>query len=171
MIVRTVALGLLLVTGIVLQTSLFPALQLGGVRPDLLLLVVLAVALHDGALPGLRVGFAAGLLTDLLVAQAPVGLATLVFTGVGYVIGVARPYLAPGSFTAPILLAFVSGALATGGYGVLVSLLSETPVEATLLLQAALGVALFNTLLAPVVLGTVRRLCDRFPLEGAAALS
>ncbi len=170
MILRVVVIGLLLVTGAVLQTALFPALQIAGFRPDLLLLVVLAVALEDGALPGLRVGFAAGLLTDLLVAQAPVGLATLVLTGTGYIIGVARPYLAPGSFTAPILLAFVSGALATGGYGVLVSLLADSPVDAALLLQAALGVALFNTLLAPVVLGTVRRLCDRFPLEGAPGL-
>lgn len=170
MILRVVVVGLLLVTGAVLQTALFPALQIAGFRPDLLLLVVLAVALSDGALPGLRVGFAAGLLTDLLVAQAPVGIATLVLTGTGYIIGVARPYLAPGSFTAPLLLAFVSGAVATGGYGVLVGLLSDGGLDLTLLAQAALGVALFNTLLAPVVLGTVRRLSERFPLEGIAGL-
>lgn len=170
MILRVIAFAVLLLTAVVLQTALFPALSLAGFRPDLLLLVVLAVALHDGSLPGLRVGFAAGLLTDLLVAQAPVGIATLVLTGAGYVIGVARPYLAPGSLTAPLLLAFVSGLLGTAGYGVLTSLLSDSAVELTLLVQASLGVALFNTLLAPVVLGIVRRLCDRFPLEGVAGL-
>lgn len=170
MILRVVVVGMLLVTGAVLQTALFPALQIAGFRPDLLLLVVLAVALTDGALPGLRVGFAAGLLTDLLVAQAPVGIATLVMTGTGYTIGVARPFLAPGSFTAPLLLAFVSGAFATGGYGVLVSLLSDGTVDPGLLIQASLGVGLFNTLLAPIVLGSVRRLSERFPLEGVAGL-
>jgi hypothetical protein len=54
-----------------------------------------ASRLADGAMSGLRVGFAAGLLTDLLVDQAPVGLAALVFTGVGYVIGLARPTWRP----------------------------------------------------------------------------
>jgi rod shape-determining protein MreD len=169
-ILRTLVVGLLLLTAAVLQTALFPALSLGGFRPDLLLLVVLGVALKDGALAGLRVGFAAGLLADLLVAQAPVGLATIVLTGTGYVVGVARPYLATGSVTAPLLLAFVSGVLATGAYGVLAALLGESLVDAGLLVQVSLGVGLFNTLLAPVVLGVVRRLSDRFPVEGAAGL-
>jgi rod shape-determining protein MreD len=169
-ILRLAAVGLLLLTAAVLQTALFPALNLGGFRPDLLLLVVVAVAVKDGSLPGLRVGFAAGLLADLLVAQAPVGLATLVLTGVGYTIGVAKPYLAPGSFTAPLLMAFVSGLFGTAGYGVLAGLLTEAPIDLWLLIQVSLGVALFNTLLAPIVLGTVRRLSDRFPLEGVAGL-
>jgi rod shape-determining protein MreD len=170
-IIRTVATGLLLITAVVLQTALFPAVGLGGFRPNLLLLIVLGVALRDGALPGLRVGFAAGLLADLLTTQAPVGLATLVLTGIGYTVGVARPYLAPGSFTAPLLLAFVSGLLGTAGYGVLSALLGESRVTPELLVQASIGVALFNTLLAPVVIGIVRRLSDRFPIEGATALS
>jgi rod shape-determining protein MreD len=170
-IVRVAATSLLLVTAAVLQTALFPALGLGGFRPNLLLLVVLGVALNDGALPGLRVGFAAGLIADLLTTQAPVGLATLVLTGIGYTVGMARPYLAPGSFTAPLLLAFVSGLLGTAGYGVLSALLGESPVTLPLLVQASLGVALFNTVLAPVVLGIVRRLSERFPAESAPGLT
>jgi rod shape-determining protein MreD len=168
--IRSAAVGLTLLTAAVLQTALFPALSLGGFRPNLLLLVVLGVALSDGAFPGMRVGFAAGLIADLLTTQAPVGLATLVLTGIGYTVGVARPYLAPGSLTAPLLLAFVSGLLGTAGYGVLAGLLGESAVTLSLLFQASLGVALFNTLLAPVVLGLVRRLSERFPIEGAAAL-
>lgn len=170
MILRTLAVGLLLLTAAVVQTALFPALSFGGFRPDLLLLVVLGVAVKDGALSGLRVGFAAGLLTDLLASQAPIGLATLVLSGVGYAVGVARPYLAPGSFTAPLLLAFSSGAIATAGYGTLAGLLGEARLDVVLLVQASLAVALFNTLLAPAVLGTVRRLSDRFPPEGASGL-
>jgi rod shape-determining protein MreD len=169
-IVRTASIGLTLVTAAVLQTALFPALSLGGFRPNLLLLVVLGVALRDGALPGMRVGFAAGLLADLLTTQAPVGLATVVLTGIGYTVGVARPYLAPGSFTAPVLLAFVSGLLGTAGFGILAGLLGESGITLPLLISASLGVALFNTLLAPIVLGIVRRLSDRFPIESVAGL-
>lgn len=167
---RGAVIGLLLVTAVLAQTALFPFLALAGFRPDLLLLVVVGVALSDGVLPGLRVGFAAGLVTDLLVDQAAVGLAALVFTGVGYTIGLARPYLAPDSLTAPVLLAFVSGLLGTAGYGVLSLLLGDERVTGQMLVQASVTVALYNTLLAPIVFGVVRRLTDRFPLQPAGVL-
>ena len=167
---RVAVTTLLLVTAVLLETALFPFVALVGFRPNLLLLVVVGIALADGAMSGLRVGFAAGMLTDLMVDQAPVGLAALVFTGVGYVIGLARPYLAPDSLTAPILLAFVSGLLGTAGYGVLSILLGDERVTGALLVQASVSVALYNTLLAPIVFGVVDRLSDRFPLEAASVL-
>ena len=167
---RSTVIGLLLVTAVLAQTTLFPFLAIAGFRPDLLLLVVVGVALSDGVMPGLRVGFTAGLMTDLLVDQAPVGLATLVFTGVGYTIGLARPYLAPNSLTAPVMLAFLSGLLGTAGYGTLTLLLGDERVTGQMLVSASLSVALYNTLLAPIVFGVVRRLSDRFPLEAASVL-
>ena len=160
--------GLLLLSAAVLQTALFPSLALLGFRPDLLLLVVLAVGLRDGPLSGLRVGAAAGLIADLLVSQASVGLAMVVYTAIGYTVGLARPYLAPDSITAPVLLAFVSGLLGTAGYGMLVLLLGDERITIAFLVQASLSVAFYNTLLAPLALGAVRRLSDRFPLQGAA---
>lgn len=168
MIARLTVVALCLLAAAVLETALFPSLTLAGFRPDLLLLVVLAFGLHDGPMSGARVGFAAGLLADLLAVQAPVGLSVLVYTGIGHAVGLARPYLAQESFTAPLILAFLAGLLGTGGYGVLVLLLGEERVTSTLLLQASLSVALYNTLLAPVVLGLVDRLTRRFPLRGQA---
>jgi rod shape-determining protein MreD len=168
MIARLLLVGLLLVTVIVLQTALFPSLELFGFRPDLVLLLVLAVGLRDGAMSGLRVGFVAGLLADLLVTQAPVGLSVLVYSGIGFGAGLARPYLAPGSLTAPVMLAFASGVLGTAAYGVLALLLGVDRVTPALLVQASLTVGLYNTLLAPAMLGVVGRLSDRFPLRGPA---
>lgn len=167
MTARLLVVALLLLTAAVLQTALFPALTLLGFRPDLLLLVVLALGLREGAAVGAIVGAVAGLLTDLLVSQAPVGLAVLVFTVIGYGVGQARPYLAPGSISAPLLLAFASGALGTAGYGALASLLGDDRVTLLLLVQASLAVALYNTLLAPMVLTLVRRLWERFPLHSS----
>jgi len=166
-VARPLVTLLSVLTAAVLQTALFPALTLFGFRPDLLLLVVLAIALREGPTSGAVWGALAGLLTDLLVTQAPLGLGVLVFTGVGYGVGQARPYLAPGSVSAPLLLAFVSGAIGTAGYGALASLLGEDRVTSTLLLQASLAVALYNTLLAPIVFGVVRRLFERFPRPSA----
>jgi rod shape-determining protein MreD len=169
-ILRTVVVTLLLVTAALLQTALFPYLSLAGFRPDLLLLLALAVGMHDGPLAGARVGFAAGLLFDLLVAQSQVGLAALVCSAIGFAVGMARPYLAPESFTAPLLLAFGSGFLGTFAYGVLALLLGDDRVTATLLLQASFLVGIYNTLLAPFVLRLVARLSDRFPVGGSPLL-
>lgn len=160
---RLLLTPLIVVTAAVLQTTLFSSLTLLGFRPDLLLLVVLAIALREGPVAGAVLGASAGLVTDLLVSQAPLGLGVLVFAAIGYGVGQARPYLAPGSISAPLLLAFVSGGLGTAGYGALAALLGDDRVTSTLLLQASLSVALYNTLLAPIVLGVVRWLFERFP--------
>jgi rod shape-determining protein MreD len=163
MIARTIVLGVLLVAAAVIETSLLPFVPLRVIELNLLLLLVLAVAINDGALPGVRVGFAAGLLIDLLVAQAPVGSAALVFTAVGGIVGTARPYLAPASVTAPLILAFLTGTIGTAAYGMMSMLLGEERITWEALASTSLRVGLFNTLLAPLVLVVVRRVVTRFP--------
>lgn len=167
MIARASVLGLLLVVAVVIETALLPWLPLRIIEPNLLLLVVLAIALHDGVLPAVRVGFVAGLLIDLLVAQAPVGSATLVFTAIGGIVATARPYLAPASVTAPLILAFATGVLGTAAFGTMSLILGEERVTWEAIGSAALRVGLFNTLLAPVALAIVRRLTARFPVGAA----
>ncbi len=164
MIARAIALGVLLVTATVIETAVLPFLPVRGFDTNLLILVVLAIALHDGVQPGVRVGFVAGLLFDLLVAQAPVGSATLISTAIGGIVGTARPYLAPASVTAPLILAFATGALGTAAYGMLSLLLGDERLTWEALSVSALRVGLFNTLLAPFVLALVRRVSTRFPV-------
>ncbi len=169
MILRALVIGLVLLTAAALETAVFPSLTLAGFRPNLLVLVVVGFALRDGPTTGVGIGFAAGLLSDLLVVQAPVGLGALVLTAIGYGVGLARPYLAPDSVTAPIILGSASAALATLSYGVLAILLGGEPVGPSLLLQATIAVALYDALLAPVVVGLTTRLTARFP-PGRASL-
>ena len=169
MILRALVIGLLLLTAAVLETALFPALTLLGYRPDLLLLVVLAIAMQDGPMSGARVGVLSGFLADLLVVQSPVGLSVLIHSGVGYLVGVSRPYLAPDSLSAPLALAFVTGAVGTAGYGIMTSLLADERAGPELIVQAALTVGLYNMLLAPVAYAALRRLSERFPLRGSSA--
>lgn len=166
---RTLAVGLVLVTVALIQTTLLPELALAGFRPDLLLLLVVGFALRDGAGTGVRVGFAAGLLTDLLLQTSAVGLTALIHIGIGYTVGIARPYLAPESVTAPLLLAFLAGLFGTAGFGALSRLLGDQRFTIDLVISASLFVAFLNTLLAPIVLGLVARLDAMFPVEGAAA--
>ena len=165
MIRRAGMVALVLVTAAILQTSLLPFLSLSGFRPDLLLLVTIAFALRDGLLTGLRVGFTAGVLVDLLLNESPVGLTALVFVGVAYAVGLARPYLAPDSWSAPVILSVVGTLVGVAGYGLLSAVLAEDPIAAGLILQASLVSGIYALLLAPVVHGLVRRLSDQFPVE------
>ena len=170
MTARIGIVALVLVTAALLQTALFPFLPLAGFRPDLLVLVTVAFALRDGPGTGLRVGFAAGLLADLLLYESAVGLSALVMLGIGYAVGAVRPYLAAESVSAPVILAFVAGVLGTGGYGVLAGLLGQDRYTLDLVLRASLFVGVYDALLAPIVVGFVTRLTRRFPAQGAAAI-
>lgn len=165
MIQRVGMLALVLVTTAIVQTSLLPTLSLSGFRPDLLLLLVIAFALRDGLLTGLRVAFTAGVLVDLLLNESPVGLTALVYVGIAYAVGVARPYLAPDSLSAPMILSVAGTLVGVAGYGLLSAVLAEDPVSLALVATAALVSSLYALLLAPIVMGIVRRLSDQFPIE------
>ena len=165
MIGRLFVVTLVLVTTALMQTSLVPFLALGGYRPDLLLLITIAFTVEDGLVPGLRIGFAAGLLSDLLRNQSPIGLTALVFVGVAYAIGMVRPYLASESLTAPVLLASIGTLLGVGGYGILGSVMGETPFSFDTVIQASVVSAVYATLLAPFVFATIRFLSSQFPIE------
>lgn len=170
MIARPLIMFLVLIVAATLQTALFPVLPTGWFRPDLLLLLVVAVALEDGPLPGMRIGFAAGLLTDLLVSLSPAGVATLVMTVIGAVVGTIRPYLAPSSLSAPLLIAFATGLFGTATYGTLALLLGDDRVTGMMLLESSVGVALYNAVLAPLAIGPIGRLLRHFPRQTATAV-
>lgn len=73
---------------LLLQTTVVARLPLPGSPPDLLLLVVLAVALAQGPAAGMLTGFPAGLLADLL-GDAELGRLALVYVVAGHLAGLA----------------------------------------------------------------------------------
>lgn len=75
---------------VLLQWLVFGRLPLWGVVPDVVLLYVAMAALKRGRLVGAATGFGAGLLMDLLVNPATLGLNALLKTVMGYVVGVFR---------------------------------------------------------------------------------
>lgn len=167
--IRFVVVGMLVVVVAALQTAVLPLMSIGGFRPDLLLLVTVAFAVDDGPEVGVRIGFAAGLLTDLLLATSAIGVASLTMTVVGYAVGTARPFLAPNSSTAPLLLGFVGSTVGALVLGLLSSVLGDAILSADLLVTACIVVGLSHTLLLPLVLRVTRGISTRFPVESASA--
>lgn len=85
-LLRWIVLGIVL---LVLQSSVIPAIAIYGVRPDLLLTMVVAVALIYGREKGLGAGFFFGVIQDL-VSSGFLGLHVLTKMIVGYLVGMTE---------------------------------------------------------------------------------
>jgi rod shape-determining protein MreD len=152
-IVRVV---LLVVLGVVLQVSGFAQLRVLGAAPDLTPLIVGAVALWAGSVPGAVTGFCVGLLIDLALGQN-VGSSSLVLSAVGYGVGRFGELRDP----AHGLIAIPVAAAATAGYLVAFAAVSfmlelESSVSA-LIVRDALVTTILNAILAVPVFGLIRR--------------
>ena len=165
MMLRVLALGLVLVTTLLLQAVITPALSVQGVRPDLLLLTVVGLALHDGAGTGVRYGFAAGFCLDLLSGvESLVGLSTLLLLLVGYAVGLGRPYLVRSGMTGEVVVGAAAGATSVLGLRLLKTLLGFPGAELAAVLSSAVVAAGWSALLAPFVCRGVAAVSRRFRL-------
>jgi rod shape-determining protein MreD len=151
------------VVAVILQISGLGSGRVFGAYVDLMPLVVAAVAIYAGSVPGAAMGFGTGLLLDLLVGQT-MGASSLVLTAVGYGAGRYREVRDP----AHGLMAIPVGAVATLGWvvsyaavsfmleiGASVSLLVVREMIATTLLGAILALPVFaicRRILRPVLL-------------------
>lgn len=85
---RAAVVAGMLLLAVLLQTAVLARLPVPGPVPDLVLLVVIGAALTTGANAAAVTGFAAGILVALVPPSvAPVGLAAILYSLVGYYVG------------------------------------------------------------------------------------
>ena len=150
---RLAALGLF---GGILQLTTVAQITVFGVPADLSPLLVAAVGLLMGSVPGALFGFSIGLFVDTALLQT-LGVTSLVFTGVGYGAGRVRELRDPAHTLAPVLVGAAATAIAAVGFSLLQFLLGvEAPVSLQLLRQILMTIVL-NTLLALPVYAICRR--------------
>ena len=157
---RAALLALLSITGLALQTAVFGQITLTGTKPEVLLLVTVAIAMTEGPGFGAVAGFVTGLLTDS-VLQLPQGVTALTFTIVGYVVGRVRAQVQRPSAWLPMAMVTAStfiGVLLYAGFSLA---LGEPSIEPTRVLRASALGALYNGLLTPCVYPVVRGLAAR----------
>jgi rod shape-determining protein MreD len=158
---RLAFLTLLLVVALALQTSVVSRLGLPGATPDLVLLVVVSLALADGPLTGVVVGFTAGMALDLVPpADHAVGRYAFVLTLVGYLAGLARDE-AERSAVRPFVVVAAAAAGATALYAGLGALFSDFGVDGGTLVGLLPTAVLYDVLLAPFVVPAVMALARR----------
>jgi rod shape-determining protein MreD len=165
-IARVGAVGGLVVVALALQSTLLARLTLLGVIPQLVLIAVVSLAYTDGERVGVVVGFAGGLLQDLLLpAQSILGLTALVYTGIGYSVGTLHRFAPPDSVWTPVFVVAAASSVAELGYALLSVIMGRPWVSFGYTLKVAGLVVLYNTLLTPFVFPLMRRVADRFRPE------
>ncbi len=139
----------IVLAALVLQVSLFSRFSYEGARPDVLLLLAIVAGFTCGPERGAIVGFAAGMSFDILLTT-PLGLSALVYTLVGYGVGVATSGVVRSSRwigPAVVVAASAAGVLL---YAVLGAVIGEPTLEGPSLASIVVTVAAVNAALAPL---------------------
>jgi rod shape-determining protein MreD len=153
LILRLAVMGVL---GVIVQVAAVSQVQVFGTNADLTPLIVAAVGLLCGALPGAMFGFAVGLFVDAALVQT-MGLSSLVYVVAGYGTGRLRELRDPQAAFIPMVLGALSTAVATIGFGLMNFMLGIDAPVSFLLLRQILATILLNALIALPVFALVRR--------------
>jgi rod shape-determining protein MreD len=140
---------------VVLHTTLLPQVRIAGVMPDVMLLAAVAGGLVGGPLYGAALGFASGMVADLFLTT-PLGLSALVFSLVGYAIGVAKGGLLRSAWWFTFLTALLASAGGEGLFALAGAMLGEGDLLRARLLVIMAVVGVTNAVLAPWVVRLVR---------------
>lgn len=157
------ALGVVLLLALLVQTVVAPLFSVGGWPPDVVLATVVAFALVDGSETGARFGFVAGLGSDLLSGSNHlVGLMALVFLVVGDAVGRLRPYVSGSERGAGLVLGALGGAVSFGLFTGMSLLLDIRGFGIGFVLQGMAATALWSGILAPLLTLPARAVSRRF---------
>ena len=146
-------------TALVLQSTVFAQISLGGTKPDLVYLVTIVLAFLEGPSSGAVAGFAGGMVEDFLL-NLPKGITALTLTLVGYTVGTIRQFVVSPS---PLLPVVVVGAATTAGvlFNQLIAfLLGQLHVGAGEVVKVALLAGLYNAVLTPILFPVIRRVAE-----------
>jgi rod shape-determining protein MreD len=155
---RVLAWIAVVVTALLLQSTIFAQIELGGSKPQLLYLVTIVLAILEGPSSGAIGGFSAGMAQDFMLNQ-PKGMTALTLTLVGYMVGTLRHYITTPSPALPTLLVGAGTAAGVIFYGFVSFLLGETSDFLFLLRVALLG-AVYNAILTPLLFPLLRRVAE-----------
>lgn len=104
---RTITVGFLIFVCFLLQSSVFTRLDLGGITPNLLIVLTASFGFMRGEKEGLLIGFICGLLMDIFFAEY-MGIYALIYMYIGFFNGKFKKIFYPDDIKLPITLIIFS---------------------------------------------------------------
>lgn len=150
------------VATLVLQLCLFARFSYEGARPDVMLLLAVTAGLVAGPDRGAMVGFAAGLAFDV-VLSTPLGLSALVYTLVGYGVGLVGATVVRASWWISPAVAALGSAAGVLIYALVGEVLGQATLAGPSLTAIVVVVSAVNAVLAAPVVGVLRWACIADP--------
>jgi rod shape-determining protein MreD len=150
-------LPLLVLAALLVHAQLLPDLRVAGVQPNLMLLVAVAGGIVAGPSGGALLGFAVGLLTDLLFLETPLGISALVYCLVAYAVGTLQTGVLRTNWWLPFITVLVACAAGETLFALVGAMLGQRELVNERLLLIAGVVGVLNAVLAVVVVPLTRR--------------
>lgn len=100
---RRIVMIILILAAFLLQSTLLKQIAIGGITPNLLLILTVSFSLMRGKREGMFLGFTGGLLSDLFYGEV-LGLTPLLYITVGYVCGFCYRIFYDDDIKMPVLL-------------------------------------------------------------------
>lgn len=151
----------------VLQTTLFAPNLLGlnafgtSIRPDLLLLLALFLALRVPPGTAFVTGWALGFVEDLGLGQGPLGVTAVVFALMMALLSMAQQVLAPARLVVQVVLALAVTVTVRVPQQLILWWLTHSEGDFLLALQRGLGDGLYTAILAPYLFWLLSRTLER----------
>ena len=100
---RKIIVAAMIITGYLLQTTLFKAITLAGIVPNILLIITSSFGFMRGKNEGMFIGFFSGLIIDIFFGKI-MGFYALVYMFIGFVNGFFRRIFYPEDIKLPMIL-------------------------------------------------------------------
>ena len=156
---RVLSLAVVIVTALLLQSTVFAQMKLLGVKPELMYLVTIIVAILEGPREGAVVGFVGGMAQDFLL-NTPKGITALTLTLLGYAMGLARQYIVSPSPLLPTALVAAGTFIGTAFCQVMATLLGQYDEPLGYAVKVCLLTALYGAILTPIFYPLLRRMLE-----------
>lgn len=136
-------LVLLIIGNFLLQSTIFQYFRIAGILPNTALVIIVIISILNGRKKGITAGIITGLLQDLFFSRA-IGVNTLIYMLIGYIIGGFEKKLFKDNLLTPIFLITVSTFFYHSVYFLLMYFLNQPFNFLFVLRKIALIEAIYN---------------------------